>query len=295
MGLGNSKQIARMLVDPVDFNVVHVAALGDLWAAGGERGVYKTTDGGLTWRRVLHVDDDTGATELVMDPLNNKTLYAATYQRRRAQWGMNGGGPGSGIWKSTDGGETWARLETGVAGRAQGPHRPGHLSARPQRPLRPDRARQRERHLSHGRRRGELAEDERREPPPDVLQPDPHRSADRFPHLRAGRAAPRLRRWRQDLPGGRRRTHSCRPPRDVDQPDRSASHHHRQRRRREHLARPRGHTGCGCPTCSPPRPITWSSTCNRRITCARGCRTTTRGADRVPCAPTAASTTTIGT
>jgi photosystem II stability/assembly factor-like uncharacterized protein len=114
MGLRASKQIARVVVDPVDFNVVHVAALGDLWAAGGERGVYKTTDGGLTWKRTLHVDDDTGATELVMDPTNNKVLYAATYQRRRAQWGMNGGGPGSGIWKSTDGGETWARIEQGL-------------------------------------------------------------------------------------------------------------------------------------------------------------------------------------
>lgn len=114
MGLRASKQIARIVIDPVDFNVVHVASLGDLWGAGGERGVYKTTDGGLTWKRTLHVDDDTGATELVMDPSNNKVLYAATYQRRRAQWGMNGGGPGSGIWKSTDGGETWARIENGM-------------------------------------------------------------------------------------------------------------------------------------------------------------------------------------
>src|SRR5512144_711147 len=114
MGLRASKQIARILVDPVDFNVVHVAALGDLWAAGGERGVYKTTDGGAPWKRTLHVDDDTGATELVMDPLNNKTRYAATYQRRRAQRGMNGGGAGSGVWKSTDGGETWAKLEAGL-------------------------------------------------------------------------------------------------------------------------------------------------------------------------------------
>jgi len=114
MGLKASRQIARIIVDPVDFNVVYVAVLGDLWAAGGERGVYKTTDGGLTWARVLHVDDDTGATELVMDPANNKTLYAATYQRRRAQWGMNGGGPGSTIWKSTDAGQTWAKAEAGL-------------------------------------------------------------------------------------------------------------------------------------------------------------------------------------
>ena len=114
MGLRASKQIARVLIDPGDFNVVHVAALGDLWAAGGERGVYKTTDGGLTWKRTLHVDDDTGATELVMDPTNSKVLYAATYQRRRAQWGMNGGGPGSGLWKSMDAGETWTKIETGI-------------------------------------------------------------------------------------------------------------------------------------------------------------------------------------
>ena len=114
MGLKNSKQIARIIVDPIDFNVVYVAALGDLWAGGGERGVYKTADGGATWNRVLHVDDDTGATELVMDPANNKTLYTATYQRRRQQWGMNGGGAGSNIWKTTDGGVTWTKLESGI-------------------------------------------------------------------------------------------------------------------------------------------------------------------------------------
>ena len=114
MGLTASKQIARIIVDPVDFDIVYVAALGDLWGAGGERGVYKTTDGGSNWHRVLHVDDDTGATELVMDPHNNKVLYAATYQRRRQPWGMNGGGPGSAIWKSTDAGITWIKLENGV-------------------------------------------------------------------------------------------------------------------------------------------------------------------------------------
>lgn len=114
MGLRNSRQIAKIIVDPVDFNVVYAAVLGDLWSAGGERGVYKTADGGLTWARVLHVDDDTGATELVMDPSNNKTIYTATYQRRRMQWGMNGGGPGSNIWKSADGGATWTKLDSGI-------------------------------------------------------------------------------------------------------------------------------------------------------------------------------------
>ncbi len=114
MGLRDSRHIARVIVDPVDFNTVYVAALGNLWGPGGERGVYKTTDGGTTWTRVLHVDDDTGATELVMDPGNRSVLYAATYQRRRQGWGMNGGGPGSAIWKTTDAGRTWTKLTKGV-------------------------------------------------------------------------------------------------------------------------------------------------------------------------------------
>ena len=114
MGLKTSQQIARIVVDPVDSDVVYVAALGGLWGPGGDRGVFKTTDGGLTWAQVLKTDADTGATELVMDPANNKVLYAATYQRRRAAWGMNGGGPGSGIWKSTDAGRTWQALTKGI-------------------------------------------------------------------------------------------------------------------------------------------------------------------------------------
>lgn len=115
MGLASSKHIARIIVDPVDHDVVYVAALGSLWGPGGDRGVYKTTDGGLTWARTsLPVDEHTGATELVMDPSNNKVLYAATYQRRRATWGFNGGGPGSAMWKSSDAGRTWIRLTGGV-------------------------------------------------------------------------------------------------------------------------------------------------------------------------------------
>ena len=114
MGLGDSKQIARIVVDPVDPEVVYVAALGDLWKSGGARGVYKTTDGGLNWTKVLEVGADAGGTELVIDPTNNKVLYAATYQRRRTAWGMNGGGPGSGLWKSTDAGRTWTRLTKGI-------------------------------------------------------------------------------------------------------------------------------------------------------------------------------------
>ncbi|MGQ0736039.1 MAG: VPS10 domain-containing protein [Acidobacteriota bacterium] len=114
MGLRDSKHIARIIVDPVDHDVVYVAALGSLWGPGKERGVYKTTDGGVTWTNVLFVDQDTGATELVQDPANNKVLYAATYQRRRATWGFNGGGPGSGIYKTSDAGRTWTKLTQGI-------------------------------------------------------------------------------------------------------------------------------------------------------------------------------------
>lgn len=114
MGLRQSMHIARVLVDPVDHDVVYVAALGSVFGPGGDRGVYKTTDGGLTWSRSLVTDDDTGATELLMDPTNNKVLYAATYQRRRAPWGFNGGGPGSAMWKSTDAGRSWIKLTKGV-------------------------------------------------------------------------------------------------------------------------------------------------------------------------------------
>ena len=114
MGLRDSKHIARIIVDPVDHDVVYVAALGSLWGPGKERGVFKSTDGGLTWNNVLFVNEDTGATELVQDPSNNKVLYAATYQRRRATWGFNGGGPGSAIHKSSDAGRTWTKLTNGV-------------------------------------------------------------------------------------------------------------------------------------------------------------------------------------
>jgi photosystem II stability/assembly factor-like uncharacterized protein len=114
MGLRDSKHIARIIVDPIDHDVVYVAALGSLWGAGRERGVFKSTDGGLTWTNVLFVNEDTGATELVQDPSNNKVLYAATYQRRRATWGFNGGGPGSAIHKSSDAGRTWTKLTNGI-------------------------------------------------------------------------------------------------------------------------------------------------------------------------------------
>ena len=114
MGLPTSRHINRIVIDPRSNDTVFVAATGSLWGPGGDRGVYKTTDGGRTWTQVLKVDDDTGANDLAMDPNNNRVLYASMYQRRRTACCFNGGGAGSGIWKSTDGGDTWTRLKGGV-------------------------------------------------------------------------------------------------------------------------------------------------------------------------------------
>jgi photosystem II stability/assembly factor-like uncharacterized protein len=111
MGLKTSRHITRIVIDPRDNNTVFVAATGPLFGPGGERGVYKTTDGGRTWKQVLKGDDDTGANEVAMDPSNSQVLYAAMYQRRRTTCCFNGGGPGSGLFKSTDGGETWTKLK----------------------------------------------------------------------------------------------------------------------------------------------------------------------------------------
>jgi photosystem II stability/assembly factor-like uncharacterized protein len=110
VGLRASKHIGRIVTHPTNPDIAFVAAQGSVWGPGGDRGVYRTRDGGKTWERVLFVDDDTGATDVAIDPSDPDTLYAATYQRRRSAFGFHGGGPGSGLWKSTDGGSKWTRL-----------------------------------------------------------------------------------------------------------------------------------------------------------------------------------------
>ena len=113
VGLKESEHIGQIVIDPRNSDVVYVASQGPLWRKGGDRGVYKTTDGGKTWNRVLHVDDWTGANDVVIDPRNPDVLVATTWQRARRQWTFIGGGPGSGVHRSTDGGATWKKSQSG--------------------------------------------------------------------------------------------------------------------------------------------------------------------------------------
>ncbi len=114
LGLAGTQAIGRVVIHPRDPDTAYVAALGPLWNASPERGVFKTSDGGRTWTKVKFIDDDTGFVDLVLDPQSPGTLYAAAYQRRRTPFGYNGGGPGSGLWKSLDGGLTWKKLTRGL-------------------------------------------------------------------------------------------------------------------------------------------------------------------------------------
>ena len=114
MGLKKSEHIARIVIDPRDSNVVYVAAQGPLWGPGGDRGLYKTTDGGKTWNAVLSFSENTGVTDVALDPSNPDVLFAASYQRRRHFFTLINGGPEAAIYKSTDAGKTWNKLKGGL-------------------------------------------------------------------------------------------------------------------------------------------------------------------------------------
>jgi photosystem II stability/assembly factor-like uncharacterized protein len=114
MGLAESHDIPAIAVDPRNADVVWVAALGHLWGRNKERGVYKTTDGGKTWTAVLQLGDSVGAADLVLDPANPDVAYASMYMRLRTPWSFTSGGPVGGIYKTTDGGKSWAKLNTGL-------------------------------------------------------------------------------------------------------------------------------------------------------------------------------------
>ena len=111
LGLEDTQSIGRVAVDPTNPNIVFVAAVGHLFGPNAERGLYKTSDGGKSWKKAKYIDEDTGFNDVAIDPSNPKIIYASSYSRRRTWWGMNGGGPNSGLWKSTDGGETWSKLD----------------------------------------------------------------------------------------------------------------------------------------------------------------------------------------
>jgi len=116
MGLKNSEHIGRIAIDPADGKTVFVAAYGPLWRSGGDRGIYKTTDAGITWKQVLKVSEHTGFNEVMIDPRNTNIVYAAAHQRQRQGFAYLGGGPESALYKSTDSGATWFKMMNGIPG-----------------------------------------------------------------------------------------------------------------------------------------------------------------------------------
>ncbi|HWC64638.1 MAG TPA: glycosyl hydrolase, partial [Thermoanaerobaculia bacterium] len=120
VGLKSSERIGRIAIDPRDSNVVWVAAEGSLWGPNPERGVYRTEDGGKTWKNVLFVSDHTGVADVALDPEHPDVVYASSYQRERRVYSFIGGGPESAIWKSTDGGKTWNKIMNGIPKRDLG-------------------------------------------------------------------------------------------------------------------------------------------------------------------------------
>ena len=114
LGLEETRHTGRVQIHPTNPQIVYVAAPGNLWRSTPDRGVYRSRDGGRSWDRVLYIDEHTGAVDLVIDPSNPDVLYAAMYQRQRRTWGFNGGGPGSGIYKTADGGDNWRELTDGI-------------------------------------------------------------------------------------------------------------------------------------------------------------------------------------
>ena len=135
IGLEKTRQISRVVIHPTDANIVYVAAQGSRWASSEDRGIYRTTDGGATWKRILFVSSGAAGSELAMDPTNPRVLYTTFWDFQRTPWAIRSGGPGSGIWKTTDGGDTWTPLKTGLPammgriGLAIAPAQPSRLYA----------------------------------------------------------------------------------------------------------------------------------------------------------------------
>ena len=137
VGLKLSEHIGMIAIDPANTDIVYVAAYGPVWSSGGERGIYKTTDGGKTWKQILNVSEHTGFNEVRIDPRNSNILYATAHQRQRKVFTYIGGGPESAIYRSTDAGATWSKImkgrpadvDLGRIGLAISPVNPDHLFA----------------------------------------------------------------------------------------------------------------------------------------------------------------------
>ena len=241
VGLNDTRHIGRIVIHPANPDVVYVAAVGHLWGSNTERGVFKTTDGGQTWKKVLYVDDNTGATDIVMDPQDPETLFAAMYQRQRKAWGFNGGGPGSGdLSQPRRRRHLDAPSERPAAGRQRAASASTSFTPIP-RDLRGRRSRgPRQRRLSQRRSRRHVAGVVHAQPAADVLQPDPRRSEGCESRLPA-RLEPRLlhlQRRREDV-RGRLQHDPLRGSRAVDRPRRHEPPDRRRRRRRVDLVGPR--------------------------------------------------------
>ena len=202
LGLHDTRSIGRVVLDPDRSERRLRRRRRKSVGSQPERGVFKTTDAGRTWTKVLYVDSFTGATDLVMDPRDPKVLYAATYQRLRKAFGFNGGGPGSAIYKTTDAGATWKKLENGIPAGDKGRIGLALALSKPDVLIATIEHAGRRRHVSHRRRRRDVEADERDESAADVLQQADDRSQQRQAHL----AARRLHRQER----GRRRRRSKR-------------------------------------------------------------------------------------
>ncbi len=233
-GLVDSEHIGRIVVDPRDSNVVYVAAQGPLWRSGGDRGLYKTTDGGENWEKVLEISDHTGVNEVWMDPRDPDVLYASSYQRRRRTWTLIDGGPESAIYKSTDAGANWTKLESGIPsedkgkiGLAVSPADPDVIYAIIE--SLDDKGgtfRSTDGGASWEKRGDYVAGS------PQYYNELIPRSGRRRHGLRHGHLASRHPRWGQELCPGTRELQACRQSRPLDRSGQHAAHDLRQRRRR---------------------------------------------------------------
>ena len=225
MGLEETHHIGRVVIHPSDPNIVYVAALGHLWGPNKERGVFKTTDGGATWTHSLFINEDTGVSDIAIDPQSPNTLYAAAYERRRTVFGYNGGGPSGGIYKTVDGGAHWTKLTkglpaTGDIGRCAvdvSRKNPNIVYALVENI-------EGRRHLPLRRQGLLLDAHERHRSAAFLLQPGSYRSQQRPEDLGARRASLLQRRRRPNFPYGSLAAHPQRFSRAVDRSGEFRSH-----------------------------------------------------------------------